>query len=220
MVVATVRSRGLYTRHAKHMRLTANAAHEPDGGTETTNGEYSVMIKRLVVATMVAALAAVGNVQAQEKASGAPTDAEIAMIVVTANTMDIAGGKLASKTSKNKEVKEFAETMVRDHGAVNQKATDLAKKLKLTPKESETSEKLEADVKGQLKKLKGLKGEEFDKAYVDHEVAYHTTVIEALDKTLIPNAKNEELKALLESGRPIFNSHLEHAKELQKSLNK
>jgi len=178
------------------------------------------MIKRLMVATMVSALALVGDIQAQEKAGGAPTDAEIAMIVVTANKMDIEGGKLAEKTSKNQEVKKFAQTMVQDHGAVNEKATALAKELKLTPKKSATSEKLESDVKAQLKKLKGLKGEEFDKAYVDHEVAYHTTVIEALDNTLLPNAKNAELKALLESGRPIFTSHLEHAKELQKSLNK
>jgi putative membrane protein len=39
-------------------------------------------------------------------------------------------------------------------------------------------------------------------------------------KTLIPNTKNAELKALLESAGPIFTSHLEHAKELQKSMTK
>jgi putative membrane protein len=45
-------------------------------------------------------------------------------------------------------------------------------------------------------------------------------VIGALDKTLLPNAKNAELKNLLKTGRPIFVSHLEHAKQLQKSLTK
>jgi len=59
-----------------------------------------------------------------------------------------------------------------------------------------------------------------DKAYVDNEVSYHEAVIGVLDKTLIPNAKNADLKALLESGKPIFESHLEHAKQLQKTLNK
>jgi putative membrane protein len=39
-----------------------------------------------------------------------------------------------------------------------------------------------------------------------------------MDDTLIPNAKNSELKALLESGKPIFVSHLDHAKEVQTSL--
>jgi putative membrane protein len=63
-----------------------------------------------------------------------------------------------------------------------------------------------------------LKGTAFDKAYVDHEVAYHAQVLEALDKTLIPGARNAELKALLVKVRPAFAAHLEHAKQIQKSL--
>jgi putative membrane protein len=39
-----------------------------------------------------------------------------------------------------------------------------------------------------------------------------------MDDTLIPNAKNADLKALLEKGKPIFTSHLDHAKEVQSSL--
>jgi len=65
-----------------------------------------------------------------------------------------------------------------------------------------------------------MHGAEFDKAYIDNEVTYHTSVIGALNTVLLPNAKNAELKALLESGKPIFESHLEHAKTLQNSLNK
>ena len=68
--------------------------------------------------------------------------------------------------------------------------------------------------------LKKLKGAEFDRAYIDHEVTYHQTVIDALDKTLVPNAKNEELKALLIKVRPAFVAHLEHAKSIQAKLEK
>jgi putative membrane protein len=66
--------------------------------------------------------------------------------------------------------------------------------------------------------LKQLKGAAFDKAYVDHEVAYHQQVLDAVDKALIPNAKNEQLKALLVKVRPAFVAHLEHAKHLQSTL--
>jgi putative membrane protein len=110
--------------------------------------------------------------------------------------------------------------MVRDHTAVNGKATALAKKLGVTPEESDTSKSLKADGDKTLAKLKGLSGAEFDKAYVDNEVAYHEAVIGVVTKTLIPNTKNAELKSLLESAGPIFTSHLEHAKHLQKSLDK
>jgi putative membrane protein len=96
----------------------------------------------------------------------------------------------------------------------------LAKKLGMTPEASDTSKSLDAGGKKELEKLKALTGADFDKAYVDNEVSYHEAVIGVLDTVLIPNTKNAELKSLLESGRPIFAAHLDHAKMLQASLNK
>src|SRR4051794_40343431 len=178
------------------------------------------MLKPLSLTLAAAALAAATTVRAQENAAAAPNDAQIAMIAVVADTVDIDAGKMAAEKSTNKAVKEFAETMVRDHTAVNAKATALAKKLNVTPEESATSKSLKSGGEAQMAKMKGLSGAEFDKAYVDNEVSYHETVIGALDKTLIPNTKNAELKSLLESARPIFVHHLDHAKQLQKSLAK
>lgn len=151
-------------------------------------------------------------------AAEAPTDPQIAMIAVTADSIDIDAGKLAEQKSSNPKVKEFAEMMVRDHTSVNKQATDLAKKLNVTPEESDTSRSLKSDADKTMTKLRGLSGAEFDKAYVDNEVAYHEAVIKVVAETLIPNTKNAELKKLLESAGPIFNSHLTHAKEVQSSL--
>jgi putative membrane protein len=166
---------------------------------------------------MAAALALLNPVQAE---TTAPNDAQIAMIAVVANGVDVDAGKLAAEKSSNQEVKAFAETMVRDHTAVNAKATALAKKLGVTPEESATSKGLKTDGDKMLAKLKGMSGAEFDKAYVDNEVAYHEAVIGVVTNTLIPNTKNAELKSLLESAGPIFTSHLEHAKHLQQSRSK
>ena len=144
-------------------------------------------------------------------------DAQIASIVVTANQVDIDAGKLAASRATNDEVKTFARLMVTDHTGVNKSATDLATKLKVTPQDNPTSQSLKADGDKNLAHLKTLKGAAFDKAYIDHEVVYHQQVIDALDKTLIPGATNEELKALLVKVRPAFVAHLEHAKRLQAS---
>jgi putative membrane protein len=146
------------------------------------------------------------------------TDAQIASIVVTANQVDVDAGKLAQSTSTNPDVKKFGALMVTDHMGVNESATDLAKKLQLTPEDNTTSKSLKAGGEKNLAKLKTLKGAAFDKSYVDQEVAYHQQVLDALDKLLIPNAKNAELKALLVKVRPAFVSHLEHARHLQSSL--
>jgi len=180
-----------------------------------------IMLKSSALILASIAVAAVSTANAEDKASAsAPTDAQIAMIVVVADTVDVNYGKLAVERTRNQAVKEFAETMVRDHTAVNDKAIALAKKLGVTPGASDTSKSLESNGKKELAKLKALTGAEFDKAYVDNEVSYHEAVIGLLDKTLIPNTRNAELKSLLESGRPIFVAHLEHAKKLRASLNK
>lgn len=174
--------------------------------------------------TLIAAAFALGAssfAQAQDSATQqAPTDPEIAHVVVTANTIDVEAGKLAQTKAQNKEVKALAKQMVTDHTAVNKQASDLAKKLGVTPKDNETSKSLASNAKANMDKMKGLKGAAFDKAYVDNEVTFHQSVLDALDKTLIPNAKNEELKALMTKVRPNIAAHLEHAKQIQTTLNK
>ncbi|MEO6789316.1 MAG: DUF4142 domain-containing protein [Chthoniobacteraceae bacterium] len=176
------------------------------------------MLKSSVLILATVALAAFSK--AGESSPTDPQIATIATIAVVADSVDIDAGKLAVRKAHDKRVKEFAVLMVRDHSAVNAKATALVKKLGVIPEESATSRSLKADGDKEIVKLKALKGAEFDKAYVDHEVAYHEAVIGVLDKTLIPNTKNAELKSLLESARPVFTAHLEHAKTIQASLKK
>jgi len=146
------------------------------------------------------------------------TDAQIAHIVVTANQVDIDAGNLAKGVATNAEVKKFAELMFTDHTAVNKSAVDLVTKLKATPQDNPTSQALKDGGVKNVTALKALKGAAFDKAYVDHEVAYHQQVLDAVDKVLIPGAKNTELKALLVKVRPAFVAHLDHARHLQASL--
>src|SRR5262245_22221704 len=147
-----------------------------------------------------------------------PSDPQIAGIVVTANQIDVDAGKLAKSHSKTKDVQDFAQQMITDHTAVNKQAAALAKKLGVTPEDSDTSNGLKKAAADTAKKLKGLKGAQFDKAYVDNEVGYHQQVLDAIDKVLIPNAQNAELKALIVKVRPAIATHLEHAKHIQASL--
>lgn len=168
-------------------------------------------LKMILLAVVFAGTAAL--VLAQD-----PNDAQIAAIVVTANQVDIDAGKLAETKATNPQVKAFGKQMVTDHTGVNKQATDLVKKLGVKPEDNPTAESLRKGGEENLATLKQLKGADFDKAYIDHEVAYHQQVIDALDKTLIPSAKNDQLKALLIKVRPAFVAHLEHAKHLQASL--
>ena len=156
---------------------------------------------------------------AEVKAYGqAPTDPQIAGIVQTANQIDINQAKLALKKTSNSQVKEFANQMISDHTNLEKSVNDLAKKLGVTPEDSATSKQLKQQAADETKKLRSLRGKAFDKEYASHEVAYHQAVIDAAKNTLIPNAKNAELKSALEGAAPLLQGHLEHAQQLEQSL--
>ena len=174
------------------------------------------------VDTTAAATAAPAPDTAKPAASAAPaiTDAQIAHIAVTANAIDSTAGALAKTKGSSKAVKDFAQTMVMDHGGVNKQAVALATKLGVTPEDNDVSKQLKTGADQNVANLQGLSGAAFDKAYIDHEVAYHQAVLDALDQTLIPNAQNADLKALLVKVRPAFVAHLDRAKSIQGSLAK
>jgi putative membrane protein len=153
-------------------------------------------------------------------AAARPSDAEIAHIVVTANTIDVEAGELARSKASNAEVRQFGEKMVSDHNGVNEQAGALAGKLNLTPADNATSQALKSAAGETRQRLEGLSGDAFDRAYIENEVAFHQNVLDAIDNTLIPSAQNAELKALVEQVRPAIDGHLKMAQRLQQTLQK
>ncbi len=171
------------------------------------------MIQRLLVATAVVAVAACARPAAE---APAPTisDANIAAIVVTANTIDIQYADLALAKSQHAEVRSFAEMVKKDHQSVNEAAGALVTRLGVTPEMNGVAFDLRDDAETKRLTLRDLEGAAFDSAYAANEITYHTTVLGAIDNALIPSAQNPELKALLVAVRPAVAAHLDHAREL------
>jgi putative membrane protein len=176
----------------------------------------NVMHKTLMGALSGALLFAAAAVAADQAAK--PTDPQIAHIAYTAGQIDIEAAKQALDKSKNNDVRAFAQQMVGDHTAVNNQALALVKKLNVKPEDNATSQNLSKQAEATRNKLASLDGAAFDKAYVDNEVAYHKTVNTALGDTLIPDAQNAELKALLQSGLGVFQAHQKHAEQIASKL--
>lgn len=174
----------------------------------------TMMQSTLVVVLMVMMSA---NVQAQ-----APelSDAEIASVAVVANKIDVNYAKIALKKSNNSVVREFANTMIKDHNKIIQLAVDLVTELHVTPKDNAVSQSLKKQAVKTEKMLNSKTGSDFDEAYVKNEVAYHGAVINAVKNVLIPQADNAQLKALLQTAAPILSTHLSHAKMTLKALQK
>jgi putative membrane protein len=175
-----------------------------------------MLVKVKLGAVLAVFCTLVGAAGAQQ--SNKPTDPQIAHIAYTAGQIDIEAAKQALSKTKNAEVRAFAEEMARDHEAVNKQALELVRKLNVKPEDNPTSQALSKQAADKRAEMAKLNGTEFDKAYAQNEVAYHKTVNEALQKTLIPSANNADLKSLLETGLKIFQGHQQHAEQLAAQL--
>ena len=145
-------------------------------------------------------------------------DLEIAHIAYTAGAIDIRYAHLALALSENPEVRNFAELMIRDHTAVNNKALALVEKLQITPQDNAMSQQLNHQAQKIREELSQLRGKDLAKRYAANELGYHQTVNNVVENTFIPNAQNPELKALLTAALQTFKVHEGHAETMNKKV--
>lgn len=174
------------------------------------------IVRQLAVAGSAALIVTILGTTARAQApSSAPKldDPTIVAIFDAANTWDIETGQLAVKKSTSKEVRDYATMLVRDHTNVRKQGRDLAAKLKVTPTPPKdfALAKVHADA---MKKLSGLEGKAFETAFLENEVAFHQSVIDAVTSTLLPALKNAEVKQLVTTVAPAFAAHRDAAKNL------
>jgi putative membrane protein len=154
---------------------------------------------------------------ASEAPAIALDDPTIVAIFDAANTADIETGTLAMKRGHSKEVREFGAMLARDHKAVRQQGRDLAKKLGVTPTPPADDASARAHAVA-MTKLRALRGAEFDHAFLQHEVAFHKAVIDAVTTTLLPAIRNAEVKELVVKVAPAFQAHMLAAASLDERI--
>ena len=170
-----------------------------------------------LISTLAVALALTGvQVSAQDVAE--MSDQEFAHIAYTADNIDIRYAHLALALSTNPDIHEFANTMIRDHTAVNEAALGLLDKLGASVQDNAFSQTLNANAEEIIDGFVKLRGSEFDAAYAANELAYHRAVNDLVENTMIPNIENAEVKALFEQGLGIFKAHEAHAEMMVKAL--
>lgn len=146
------------------------------------------------------------------------SDVEIAHVAYTADNIDIRYAHLALAISENPAIHDFANTMIRDHTAVNEQALALLAKLGASAQDNYLSQSLEEGADAIVNELSQLRGAQFDKRYAENELAYHQSVNALVGDTFIPNIENAEVKALFEAGLAIFKAHEGHAEQMVSNL--
>jgi putative membrane protein len=144
-------------------------------------------------------------------------DPTIVAIFDAANTYDIEAAQLALQKSHTESVRKLAQQFAVDHKNLRQQGRDLAKKLGVKPTPPAQSDLAKEHAEA-MRMLRGKSGGDFDRAYAEHEVKFHETVIDAVTGTLLPAISNAELKAFVQKTAPAFQGHLAMAKQLVSQL--
>lgn len=173
-------------------------------------------VKSAIAAIALVATVGIGTVQAESPAD--LNDLQIAHVAYTADNIDIRYAHLALAISSNPKIRDFAETMIRDHSAVNSQALALLKKLNVQPSDNFLSRQLTANAENLITEMSQLRGTAFDKRYAENEYGYHQAVNGLVEKTFIPNIENTEVKVLFQKALRIFKAHEDHARNMVGSL--
>jgi len=138
--------------------------------------------------------------------------------LATLHTKEIEINTLAERTTTDPRVKAFAQSVVQDHRLRMQKDAQIVGRMGLKPTDNEVSQRIRAIADDEMSKMSSLSGSAFDRAYIDGEIGYYRSVLDAFDHQLLPNTKDPEIRAELISARNRANDHLKEAQDLRGML--
>jgi putative membrane protein len=148
----------------------------------------------------------------------AVSDAEILGTYIQVNGFDVETALLGRAQASSSAVRELAVRVSSDHLGVRQAAFDLAAKCKVSPVLASSRNAPASEHGRAMATLLTLTGGEFDRAYVQHEVAFHRAAIDAVRQVLLPAATCPALKSHFRDVLPAFAKHLSETEALASLL--
>jgi len=127
---------------------------------------------------------------------------------------EIEAAKIAQTRSKNPDIKAFAKQMVTDHTALMNSMKPLAQAAGQTP-----ADKLDQRRQGFIDNLKSASDADFDKTYVDQQVAAHEEAL-SLMQGYAKDGSDAGLKGGASNAIPKVQMHLDKIKSIQASMKK
>jgi putative membrane protein len=128
------------------------------------------------------------------------------------NMAEVKLAELAIKTTKNPQVKMFAEKMVTDHNALIEGAKPVAMKAGVTPPST-----VGVEANAEYLKLKVLSGDTFDKSYVKSMVSDHHSDLDKINAEHDATA-NPDMKKLTAHAATVVEGHTKMIEGIASSM--
>jgi putative membrane protein len=130
------------------------------------------------------------------------------------NSAEIALGKMVAAKTKDPNVKQFAEMMVKDHTTALNQLQELAQSKNLS-----LNDNLPDDAKELQTKLSSDSGKQLDKDYMNSMVEDHQKDVQEFTNES-QNAKDPDVKQWASKTLPVLQKHLQKAQQIDAKLNK
>lgn len=133
------------------------------------------------------------------------------------NETEIKLGEHVRSKGANKDVKEYATHLVKDHKDADQKVMSLAKQKNVTlatPEPATAEERAMMDKhKAAADRIMGLSGAELDREYTSTMAEAHADVIQML-KTARDGTQDKDVRSLIDKMMPALEQHRDRASAL------
>ena len=146
-------------------------------------------------------------------------DGQLAAVIQAIHQDELQEAQLAEQRASSPELKRYARDMTNAHRNIMNENQSLLAQAQITPSDNAVSQQLRTDAQNEMSTLEGLRGRDFDREYLDDQIRDHNKAIELVDR-IIPNIKNPQLKAHMQSVRTRLEGHLREAERLQQKLEK
>ena len=146
------------------------------------------------------------------------SDEEILAILATVDGAEIEQGRLALERAQSPHVREFAGSLVHNHGAWKDEATQVGTTNEMPIETSPLSRELNARATQRLQTLRSADAAVFDRVYVELQVDQHREFLSLLNSRLLTDVDNEALLHQLQAVRDSVADHLTYAEQLARKL--
>ncbi len=166
-------------------------------------------MRGLIVTFGVLALAA-GATQAQEDETQ-----EFVKEATVSNNFEIASSELALERSQNRAIRRFAEHMIEDHRKAGQ---DLEKAAGDTELGVGTRETLDKKHAGMMQELGDARGAEFDRLYVEMQVAAHDEAVDLFEDYVEEEDASAPVQRFARETLPVLEEHERQVRQLDRTM--
>jgi len=177
------------------------------------SGKMRLSCAAVVALALVVALAGGRRALAADDSKGvSEKDKKFITEAAAGGMTEVTLGKHAADNATSAEVKQFGQMMVDDHSKANDELKALAQSKGIT-----VPTELDAKHQKMVDKLTKMSGADFDKAYMKAMVKDHTEDVKEFT-TESEKGDDADVKAWAAKTLPTLQSHLDKAKEINKSL--